>query len=110
MFDRDIHPRFQEAIDPAHDNEIHLAISNPYFEIWEIFHYGTYDALADRYGCQLRFRELSPGYARRTGKTFDDVDLIETRYRDPVERARNSLARRAEQGDPGVARCLRMIA
>ena len=33
VFDRDIHPRFDEAVDMARGNGILLAVSNPCFEI-----------------------------------------------------------------------------
>jgi len=36
------HPSLKEAIDRAHQNGIHLAISNPCFEIWLILHFQDY--------------------------------------------------------------------
>ena len=48
MFDRDEHPRFDEARIMARDNGISMAISNPCFELWGIFHYRDYDAPLDR--------------------------------------------------------------
>ena len=101
MFDRDIHPRFHEAINLARGNGISLAISNPCFELWGIFHYEDQDAPIDRHQCQRRLGELCKDYARRGSKIFDDFQVIGSCYPDAVERARDSLTRRAEQGDPG---------
>ena len=39
MFDRDDHPKFEEAKRKARDNKVCLAVSNPCFEIWGIYHY-----------------------------------------------------------------------
>ena len=58
MFDRDEHPRFDEARILARDNGISMAISNPCFELWGIFHYRDYDAPLDQHQCQ---RQLSHG-------------------------------------------------
>ena len=100
MFDRDDHPRFNEARNMARGNGIRLAISNPCFELWAIFHYQECDAPLDRHECQRKLRELHPGYSGKGGKIFDDPEVIESNYRDAVERAEHSLARREEEGDP----------
>ena len=102
MFDRDDHPRFDEAKNMAHGNGIQLAISNPCFELWGIYHYQERNAPLDRYECQRKLGELCPGYSARTrkGKVFDDPGVIEKYYRDAVERAEDSLARREEEDNP----------
>ena len=101
MFDRDVHPRFDEARDLARGNNISLAVSNPCFEIWGIFHYRDHDAPLGRHECQRLFGELCNGYRVRRGKVFDDVEAIERNYSDAVERATTSLVRRDEEGTPG---------
>lgn len=101
MFDRDEHPRFQEAIDLARGNGISLAISNPCFELWGIFHYEAQDAHIDRHQCQRKFEGLNPGYDRGSNKIFDDVDVIKNCYYDAVDRSRVALTRRTEEDDPG---------
>ena len=100
MFDRDEHPRFDEAKDMAHGNGIRLAISNPCFELWGILHYQEYNAPLNRHECQRKLGELCPDYSNKKRKIFDDMKVIEGNYRDAVERAEHSLARRREEGDP----------
>ena len=100
MFDRDIHLRFDEAKDMARRNGIRLAISDPCFELWGILHYQECDAPLDRHECQKMLGELCPGYSNKKGKVFDDPEVIESKYRDAVGRAENSLTRRREEGNP----------
>ena len=100
MFDRDEHPRFDEAKNMAHGNGIRLAISNPCFELWGILHYQECDAPLDRHECQNKLGEWCPGYSKKKRKVFDDPKVIEHNYRDAVRRAKSSLARREEEGDP----------
>ena len=84
----------------ARGNGIRLAISNPCFELWAIFHYQECDAPLDRHECQTKLRELHPGYGGKRGKIFDDPKVIESNYRDAVGKAEYSLTRREEEGDP----------
>ena len=100
MFDRDEHPRFDEAKNMAYGNGIRLAISNPCFELWGILHYQEYNAPLDRHECQRKLGELCPYYSNKKKKSFDDTKVIEDNYRNAVRRAENSLARREEEGDP----------
>ena len=100
LFDRDEHPRFDEAKNKARGNGISLAISNPCFELWGIFHYREYDAPLHRHECQRMLRQSCAAYDRRGNKSFADPVAIESSYRQAVERARSSLTRRAEEGDP----------
>ena len=106
MFDRDAHARFDEAKDLARGNSIPLAVSNPCFELWAVFHYRDYDAPIDRHGCQQMLRELCPGYKRKGGKVFDDQGVIEDDYPSAVERAERSLANReaerVAEGNPST--------
>ena len=100
MFDRDEHPRFDQAKDMARRNRIPLAISNPCFELWGILHYQEYDAPMDRHECQRKLGKLCPSYSNKNRKIFDDPEVIESKYRDAVGRAENALTRRREEGDP----------
>lgn len=101
VFDRDIHPRFAEAIDLARGNDILLAVSNPCFEIWGVFHYEDFDAPVDRHACQRALARLCPGYSNSGSKVFEDSAAIENSYRDAVARAKNSRRRRHEEGNRG---------
>ena len=100
MFDRDVHPQYAEAKDMAHGNRVRLAISNPCFEVWGIFHYRDHHAFLDRHECQRRLAELCAGYSRTGSKVFNDRAVIENGYHDAVGRAENSLVRRREDGAP----------
>ena len=101
MFDRDDHHRFHEAVNLARGNSISLAISNPCFELWGIFHYEDQDAPIHRHQCQRRLGELCQDYLPRANKVFNDTDVIEGRYCDALARGERSLVRREEEGDPG---------
>ena len=100
MFDRDAHAKFDEAKNMAYGNSIPLAISNPCFELWAVFHYRDHDAPVDRHACQQMLQELCPGYARRKCKVFNDAAVIQRSYLDAVDRAARSLARREAEGVP----------
>lgn len=100
VFDRDIHPRFAAAIDLARANGIQLAVSNPCFEIWGVFHYRDFDAPVGRHACQRELARLCPSYSNRGSKVFDDSAAIEKGYADAVARAKNSRRRRQEEGRP----------
>ena len=100
MFDRDVHARFAEAKDMAHGNGVPLAVSNPCFELWGIFHYRDCDAPLERHACQKILEELCPEYVRRGSKVFGSLEVIEEKYADAVERARHSLAKREADGKP----------
>ncbi len=101
MFDRDEHPRFDEARILARDNGISMAISNPCFELWGIFHYRDYDAPLDRHECQRQLSQLCSTYVTNRGKLFDDLEIIRDQYSNAVQRAETSLVRRREEGTPG---------
>ena len=100
MFDRDEHPRFDEAKNMADGEGIRLAISDPCFELWGILHYQECDAPLGRHECQRKLGELCPDHSKRKGKVFDDPEVIESKYRDAFGRAENSLTRRREEGNP----------
>ena len=101
MFDRDDHVRFAEAKDLARGNGIRLAISNPCFELWGILHYQEQDAHLDRHECQRKLQKTCPAYNAGAGKVFGDRHAIEQNYLVAVERAKVSVRRREEEGDPG---------
>ena len=101
MFDRDSHPRFDEAKDLARSNKISLAVSNPCFELWGILHYRDQDAPLDRNDCQRDLEKLCPGYGTGGDKVFDNKRVIEEGYECAVERAKLLHRRREEEGTPG---------
>lgn len=100
VFDRDIHPRFAQAIDLARANGIQLAVSDPCFEIWGVFHYRDFDAPVDRHACQRELASHCSSYSNSGSKVFDDSVAIQNGYKDAVARAKNSRRRRQEEGHP----------
>ncbi len=100
MFDRDAHLRFAEAKDLARGNRIHLAVSDPCFELWGVLHYQDQDGPIERHECQRKLETLCDGYSRREGKVFNDLTAITENYVDAVRRAERLLVRREEEGIP----------
>ena len=101
VFDRDEHSRFAEAKRLAEQNGIELAVSNPCFELWAIFHYQDQDAPIDAYRCQRLLQSLCSTYRMDRGKLFADEHVIVENYEAAVARAKQSLERRDQEGDPG---------
>ena len=99
MFDRDLHERFNEALDLARGNDIHVAVSNPCFELWPILHYEILDRPIDRHECQRRLIALYPEYSM-SSKRFEEADVIRENHDQAMWRARTLIDRRREQGAP----------
>ncbi len=100
MFDKDEHPKFQEAKRTARSKGVHLAVSNPCFEIWGIYHYQDWQRHIERDKCQDALGQLCPSYDKRYGKIFIDKDVIKEKCYDAIERAKKSLNSRKEEGYP----------
>ena len=49
VFDRDEHPRFDEAVALCERHGVHVGRSNPCFELWLILHEQDYDRAEDRH-------------------------------------------------------------
>ena len=62
VFDRDEHPRFVQAIDMARANGIHVAASNPCFELWLLLHFRDSPGARHRHDVQKMLRDSIPGY------------------------------------------------
>lgn len=101
MFDRDSHPRYEEARNLARGNGISLATSNPCFELWGVLHYQEQNAPIDRHECQRKLEKLCPDYNANRGKIFSDRQMIEQCYPKAVERSGDSFQRRENEGSPG---------
>lgn len=100
MFDRDEHPKFEEAKNKARSKGIHLAVSNPCFEVWGIYHYRDWQSFIERDQCQKELGKLCPNYNQGSGKTFADQDVIEDKCYDAIKRAEKSLDSRKREGNP----------
>ena len=100
VFDRDEHPRFEEALQLAQRNCIRVAVSNPCFELWAVFHYQDYAAHIERHECQRLLARLCKSYRADRGKLFNDTDAIRSNHDAAVQRGKRSLHDRKMEGDP----------
>ena len=100
VFDRDVHTTFDEAKQLAAGNDIRVAISNPCFELWCLFHYRDLDGPVSRGRCQKTLEDCCKTYGRRT-KSFIDEQAIRDGHEEAVKRGRKSVANREREGDPG---------
>lgn len=99
VFDRDDHPRFDEAIDLCQSHGINIARSNPCFELWLILHETDYNKPNSRHKVQKFLHELRPEYNRKGSKTPDCEDLV-GRVKDAEKRAETQLRNRELDGCP----------
>ena len=98
VFDRDEHPRFEEAVTLCEQNGVNVARSNPCFEIWLILHHEDCHRPLTRQEAQRRLQQLCPEYDRNGGKTVDCAKLMH-RLDDAEARAQRHLASRAGEGN-----------
>ena len=99
VFDRDDHPRFKEAVHLCGDHGVHVARSNPCFELWLILHERDYSRPNHRRALQAELNRLRPEYDRHGAKTPDCNNLV-LRVRDAERRAERLLINRETAGDP----------
>ncbi|MGH8544323.1 MAG: RloB family protein [Gammaproteobacteria bacterium] len=99
VFDRDEHPRFNEAVALCQAKGVGVARSDPCFELWLILHDEDYDRPDDRRAVQARLQQLRPEYNRRGAKRPDSDDLV-SRVEDAEQRGSVQLVRRQNEGIP----------
>lgn len=99
VFDRDEHPRFDEAIALCDRHGVLVGRSNPCFELWLILHERDHDRFEHRDEMQAILERLRPEYDKDGGKTPDCDDLV-SRVQHAERRADVLLRRRRESGDP----------
>ncbi len=94
FFDHDEHPFIPEAINQAEDNEIHLAFSNPCFELWLLLHFQNQTAALERQTAASLYRNHDVNYGKSpaVGPLMERVD-------DAVARARLLVQRQTENGN-----------
>lgn len=99
VFDRDVHPRFMEAVNKAEAAGISVAYSNPCFELWLVLHYRDNDGPATRHGIQKVLRSLMTGYDPKNAKVavFSQISHC---VREAEARAENLERRRHAERDP----------
>jgi hypothetical protein len=76
IFDRDEHPKFDEAIEFCRRHKIMVGYTNPCFELWLIWHFENYGANSHRHEVQKAFARLVPDYSLAANKTADFSKLM----------------------------------
>lgn len=99
VFDRNEHPRYEEAVSLCQAHGVFVARSNPCFELWLILHDQDYDRPNSRKGVQSELQRIRPEYRVRKGKPPDCKDLV-TRVVFAEERAHRQLRNRELDGLP----------
>jgi RloB-like protein len=99
VFDRDQHPRYDEAVQLCEGNGVGVGRSNPCFEIWLILHLGDFDKSDGRKAVQKHFQKLHPAYDPKKGKRPDCAELTKN-IEQAEARAEKQLARREKEGAP----------
>lgn len=95
VFDRDDHPNWRSALVEARDAGLHVADSNPCFELYGLLLYEEHTAYLSTGQAQSRLKQLDADYdhARRPVLRFDDVrgavEVAHGRACTLVERAEN---------------------
>lgn len=75
VFDKDEHPKIPEAFQKAKANNIHVAYSNPCFEIWPILYFKNQTAPIHRHKLQSDLGKLIPNYNKKGSKEISYSDL-----------------------------------
>ena len=99
VFDRDDHPRFNEAVVACERQNIGVGRSNPCFELWLILHETEYDKPNDRHAMQKLLAQLRPEYDPDREKTPACDDLVK-RVEAAERRAERGLRNRETGGHP----------
>jgi hypothetical protein len=100
-FDEDIHPNVSEAINLARQHGVHVAYSNPCFEVWPIVHLieQPFNRPMHRHEAQRMLSGLMPNYDPNGSKTID-YELIKSRFDHAFRQAENMQRCRNEEGAP----------
>ena len=99
VFDRDAHPRFDDAVALCERGGVGVGRSDPCFELWLILHQGDHDRPCSSREAQRELAQRRPEYAKDGAKTPDCDDLAR-RVEEAEGRAEAQLLRREEEGAP----------
>lgn len=95
VFDVDEHPRLKEAMHQAKDNDVHVALSNPSFELWPLLHFQEQRATLTRGEAARKLRVHLPSYKKAL-----PYERLAGRRRRALRRAEELSAARIASGDP----------
>lgn len=96
VFDRDEHPKFDEAVQRCESNRVRVGRSNPCFELWLILHHEDYDKPDGRHAVQAHCERVCEGYDKHSSKTPDCSGLL-AHVEAAIKRAEDQLARRKNE-------------
>ncbi|HTV32791.1 MAG TPA: RloB family protein [Methylocella sp.] len=99
VFDRDEHPNVPEAISRCEDAKVHVAFSDPCFELWLILHFKDFDRPDHRHDVQQHLETLCGDYDHAKRKTTDCRKLMKF-VAEAEQRAERQWHRRKDEGDP----------
>ena len=91
VFDRDDHPRFNEAVAYCESQNVGVGRSNPCFELWLILHEQDFDRHEHRHKMQKLLAGLRPEYDPDGAKTPDCDDMVK-RVEAAAQRRRRAQA------------------
>lgn len=93
VFDRDEHPKIEQAFHWMEQSHFEVAFSNPCFELWFLLHYRDIDDPLDRFEALRRLRRLMPEYRKTTSVFY----LLLPRQNDALRRAEELRHRHRKQ-------------
>lgn len=99
VFDRDNHDRIDEAFKLARQNDIHVAFSNPCFELWALLHFQEQAGHIEGKKVQSLLQQHMPSYDHERGARVSFAALF-PKTLDAEKRARTLLARADTHGSP----------
>jgi hypothetical protein len=83
IFDVDTHENLREACDQAKGNDVHLAISNPCFELWLLLHFQSQTRNLDSRAALQELRHHLTNY----DKTIDSLSELSGKFETAKSRA-----------------------
>ncbi|MDE0207121.1 MAG: RloB family protein [Candidatus Tectomicrobia bacterium] len=98
VFDRDDHPRFEEAVANCETANVKVAQSNPCIELWLILHEQEFHRNEHRHEMQRILAVLRPEYDPSGSKTPDCDDIVK-RVEEAERRSEKLLQRRVDDGN-----------
>lgn len=84
VFDRDEHPRFEEACARAEQEDLRVALSNPCFELWPLLHLEAQTERLHRHDLQRKVTKL----LKLANPKSLPLEKFHHGYQDAVDRAR----------------------
>ncbi|MCY3850206.1 MAG: RloB family protein [Acidimicrobiaceae bacterium] len=90
VFDMDNHPDIPKALFEARQSNIHVALSNPCFELWLVLHCEDQNAFIERKTVQRRASDL--GLIKGKRIPTEALELLEENYEEAKRRAKHLIA------------------